>query len=74
MELKDILLKKLDSLLNPKVENRLIIGFFTIGSLLVGIPTISSAFSVTYKETTVTAELSNSSDIAMVILGVICLG
>ncbi|MBZ6072383.1 hypothetical protein [Aeromonas schubertii] len=76
MKLKDILLKKLDSMLNPKLENRIIGTLLTLGSLLIGVPSVmaySAVLSVQNGNTTFTAEISNGPDLMLVLLGVICL-
>ena len=76
MDLRDILLRKLDSVLNPKLEIRMIISFLTLGIILVGVPSVSAVsafFSVTHGETTFTAEISNGPDITFIVLGVVCL-
>ncbi|WP_122032958.1 hypothetical protein [Aliivibrio sp. EL58] len=76
MTLEDILLKKLDSTLNPKLENRIIGTFLTLGSLLIGVPSVlaySAVVSVQNGNTTFTAEISNAPDILMILLGVVFL-
>lgn len=76
MKLKEILLRKLDSLLNPKFENKVIISFFSLGSLLVVVPSIiayTATFSVENEGTSFIAEINNTPDIFITTLGVICL-
>jgi hypothetical protein len=76
MKLKEILLRKLDSLLNPKFENKVIISFLSLGSLLVVVPSIiayTATFSVENEGTSFIAEINNTPDIFITTLGVICL-
>lgn len=76
MNLREILLRKLDSILNPKIENKFIIGFLSLGILLVGVPSIlafTASFSVTNGDTTFNAEISNGPDLTFIIIGVCCL-
>ncbi|WP_429072949.1 hypothetical protein [Aeromonas veronii] len=76
MTLKDILLRKLDSTLNPKLENKVIGTFLTLGSLLIGIPSVlaySAVVSIKKDDTTFSAEISNAPDISMILLGVVFL-
>ncbi len=73
MELKEILLRKLDSILHPKLDNKFILGFLSLGILLVGVPSLSAAFSIKYGDTTFTAEINNGQNWFFIFLGVICL-
>ena len=76
MSLKEILLKKLDSLLNPKLENRVILSFLGLGALLVGVPSLlayTAVLKVDSGSTSFTAEISNGPDMLFVFLGVLCL-
>lgn len=74
-KLKEILLKKLDSFLNPKLETRIIWTLFTLGAFLVGGPPFIAAAVLTFKygDSTFFAEISNGSDILSIILGVLFL-
>lgn len=77
MELKEILLRKLDSVLNPKLENRIIRAFLTLGTFLIGTPSvlaISAVLVLKRGDTTFKAEISNGPDISMIVLGILCLG
>lgn len=74
--LKKILLKKLDSFLNPNIEGVLIRTFLSLGTLLVGIPSIvavRATFKVEKGGATYLAELNNAPDITMISIGVLCL-
>ena len=76
MNLKDILLKKLDSILNPKLENRVILGFISIGTLLIGVPSIlayNAVLSIEAGSTTFTAEISNGPNLIFIGIGFLCL-
>jgi len=76
MELKDILLRKLDSYLNPKIESKVIIGFLSLGGVLVGFPPIIAlfvSFSVKNGNTTFAAEINNGQDITVMLIGLFCL-
>jgi hypothetical protein len=76
MSLKEILLKKLDSILNPKLENRVILSFLGLGTLLVGVPSLlafTAVLKVDSGDTSFTAEISNGPDMVFVVLGVLSL-
>lgn len=76
MKLKEILLRKLDSVLNPQLENRIILTFLTLGTLLVGIPSVlavTAVISLERGDTTFKAEISNGPDMSMIALGTLCL-
>ncbi|WP_100915954.1 hypothetical protein [Pseudoalteromonas spongiae] len=73
--LKNILLRKLDSFLNPNFENFIIRKFLSLGSGLILIPTIIAAVKLTlhHGETTFTAEINNSPSLFSMALGVFCI-
>ncbi|EMK3674263.1 hypothetical protein P7M36_23660 [Vibrio parahaemolyticus] len=76
MNIKDILLRKLDSILNPKLENRLILTFLALGAVFVGKPVFlafQAEFSVTRGDTTVSTEISNNLDFGLIAIGLIFL-
>ncbi len=76
MTLKEILLTKLNSLLNPKLESIVIRTFLFLGVFLVGIPSvpaINATISVKNGGSSFIAEINNKTDITLLIIGVICL-
>lgn len=75
MELKEIFHRKLDSILNPKLDNKFILGFLSLGILLVGVggSNLKAAFSVKHANTTFIAEISNAPDLIATFIGMICL-
>jgi len=76
MTLKEILLIKLNSLLNPKLESIVIRTFLSLGVLLVGVPSllaVSASFTVESDDATFIAEINNGPEITFIAIGVLCL-
>ena len=72
MNLKDILLKKLDSILNAPLESKIVMIFLPLGAFtLGGIPFFTFLTSINIKngDTTLIAEISNPTDLTGMILG-----
>jgi len=76
MNLKDIILKKIDSILNPKLENKVILTLLGLGALLIGVPSFlafNAVLSIKNGNTSFTAEINNGADLLFVFIGLFCL-
>lgn len=74
MDLKHIFLKKLDSLLNPQFDKKIIWALLTFGFLLIGYQNLINfitSFEFQYKELVLKLSIENGTDIFLKIVGII---
>ncbi len=74
MDLKQILLKKLDSFLNPQFDKKIILELLTFGFLLIGYQNLINfiaSFEFQYKELFLKLSIENETDIFLKIVGII---
>jgi len=74
LDLKHILLKKLDSLLNPQFDKKIIWGLLTFGFLLIGYQNLINfiaSFELQNKELFLKLSIENDTDIFLKIVGII---
>lgn len=74
MDLQNILLKKLDSLLNPQFDKKIIWALLTFGFLLIGYQNLINfitSFEFQYKELFLKLSIENQTDIFLKIVGII---